>query len=387
MRASLKKSTTQASAVYEQPQTQSIKTEDKIGEYYNQLHETLDTFDVKVNTVIHSHEKDFLGAFRTVMTKVQKEMTKLRELSDEHALMIKRDQVVLELQNSLYWFQNEAVKLGEACSKLQNRYDTVKQKVHGLEAENVSLEQQVKILMRQNQTLQDNLGNEGPEISARIITPEEKKEILHVDRRESGYLGALALSYNIDNRDFIAKIEEYLRSQEISFLNTIEHHKHIIDGLKRQIRELTAEKTKGFLERSDLEDLFLDCVEEVRKEVVRRKSRENSEKRNRQTFQGNSNLTPMDKRMILEKFIANEQVIAVLYDTLFPWKGEKSVSEASYSLFTPIHTKSTDEKPDKTKKAALFPDNDNISVSSKGSQGSKKRGVVVKGKLLIDKSS
>ncbi|CAG9318403.1 unnamed protein product [Blepharisma stoltei] len=359
------------------------KTEDKITEYYNQLHDTLESFDTKVNTVIHSHEKDFLGAFRNIMAKVKKEMTKLRELTDEQALMIKRDQVVQELQNSLYWFQNEAVKLGEACSKVQARYDNVKQKVHGLEAENIALEQQVKILMRQNETLKENLGFKFEESDIKLDHFEEKKANLETDIKNEGFLTTLALSYNIENKEFIGKIEDYLRSQEISFLRTLDHQRKIISNLKKQLREFTSEKAKGFLERSDLEDLFLDCVEEVRKEVVRRKSRENSEKRNRQTLQSNVHLTAIDKRLILEKFIANEQVIAVLYDTLFPWKGEKGSSEASHPLFTPTQTK--EEKS--PRKGGLFPEVDNASVSSRGSQSSKKRGVVVNGKLLIDKTS
>ena len=65
--------------------------EEKINEYYAGIHDRISSLDINLNEIVHRHEKDFLSAFRTLMGQVQKELQKLRDLSDEQALMVKRE--------------------------------------------------------------------------------------------------------------------------------------------------------------------------------------------------------------------------------------------------------------------------------------------------------
>lgn len=75
--------------------------EDKVNEHYQGIQDTLVVLDKRVNDIVHQHEKDFLSAFRTLMGQVQGELQMLRQLSDEQALVVKRDHAVQSLQDSL----------------------------------------------------------------------------------------------------------------------------------------------------------------------------------------------------------------------------------------------------------------------------------------------
>lgn len=66
-----------------------------------------------------------------------------------------------------------------------------------------------------------------------------------------------------------------------------------------------------------MEEMFLSCVDEVRKDVVRRRASNHRIPANMREV-----LHAADKRKILESFITREEVISLLYDHLFPVKTE-----------------------------------------------------------------
>ena len=101
---------------------------------------------------------------------------------------------------------------------------------------------------------------------------------------------------------------------------------------------MRTEKTNFFQKRNQLEELFLSCVEETRKDIERRKSlmlaRSNSTtsmihksgragsalstKDNISKAVTNEQFTSSDKRKVLELLLSNENVLLFLYEKLFP---------------------------------------------------------------------
>ena len=62
-----------------------------------------------------------------------------------------------------------------------------------------------------------------------------------------------------------------LKENEVKYQEHINLLKDKTKLLKRKLTEANSGKVKYFSERSDLEEFFLNCIEEVRKDIMKRK--------------------------------------------------------------------------------------------------------------------
>jgi hypothetical protein len=70
-----------------------------------------------------------------------------------------------------------------------------------------------------------------------------------------------------------------------------------------------------------MENLFLECVDEVKKDVWKRRVENFANqkfRRNNQTAKENNYFPAADKRKILELLVSKEKVLMMLYEKLFP---------------------------------------------------------------------
>lgn len=72
----------------------------------------------------------------------------------------------------------------------------------------------------------------------------------------------------IDVKDHIIK---YVQALETNYNELIRSLKDLLDKEKQSARKVVSEETNARLERNDLESLFVECIEEVRKEIMRRR--------------------------------------------------------------------------------------------------------------------
>lgn len=63
-----------------------------------------------------------------------------------------------------------------------------------------------------------------------------------------------------------------IKERELKYAETIRHLKNQIDTEKKNARSLRADKVNFMMQRNELEEFFLQCIEEVRKDIVKRKS-------------------------------------------------------------------------------------------------------------------
>lgn len=88
------------------------------------------------------------------------------------------------------------------------------------------------------------------------------------------------------------------------------------------------EQANYYSKRNQLEELFLECVEEVRKDIHRRKATSiglhgnlhgNRKKANEEEMViKKEHFTATDKRKVLDLLLSNENVLLFLYEKLFP---------------------------------------------------------------------
>ena len=126
-------------------------------------------------------------------------------------------------------------------------------------------------------------------------------------------------------------------------MNNISDLKIRNERLKIQLRKEKSRNVNDVIERGDLENLFVECVEDVRRNVIKRRLKaeiigkkkigkfdENSEEakefeesllklanlaKNRVKF---SEFTSYDRNNLLDLFVNNEKTLLRIYENLFP---------------------------------------------------------------------
>jgi hypothetical protein len=98
--------------------------------------------------------------------------------------------------------------------------------------------------------------------------------------------------------------------------------KGMLSHTLRNKRDLVSEQANYYAKRNQLEELFIECVEEVRRDIHKRKGPsiglhgdltgilDDTAKK--------ANFTATDKRKVLDLLLANENVLLFLYEKLFP---------------------------------------------------------------------
>ena len=143
--------------------------------------------------------------------------------------------------------------------------------------------------------------------------------------------------------DIKDEIIKYVQALETSYTDAIRDLKSIIDKEKKTAKKVVAERINMSTERNELESLFIECIEEVRKEIMKRRLK--NEIYNRKKFQQLdrsseeakefeesllrlaqlaknrvkvSDFTSKDKSHILDLFVNNERTLLKIYEALFP---------------------------------------------------------------------
>lgn len=67
------------------------------------------------------------------------------------------------------------------------------------------------------------------------------------------------------------EIIKYVQALETSYTDAIRDLKSIIDRERDKQKKVNSEKINTATEKNELENLFVDCIEEVRKEIMKRR--------------------------------------------------------------------------------------------------------------------
>lgn len=290
-----------------------IEIEPRVKEYHDEITEFISEIDNKMIEMVQGHEKDFLVAFRSIMSQVHSEMTKLKEISDEQALLIKRNNAINDLKSALEWFQSEAVKLSEACTDIQEKYDIHKQKIHALETENQHLENMVKVYTEENEALKSQIFNINDK------SPVSVQQVLETDSNilQTEKLDEIFEYFQIEDQEIINSVKEYIEEKQNTAIKALDHKLFIKEKQQKKFQSLKAAKEKFSVFEGEFENLFNDCVQNVMKEAYKRRSKQVANTKWPSDLE-KFNLTAADKRKVLEEFITHPQVYSLLSQKLFP---------------------------------------------------------------------
>lgn len=186
-----------------------------------------------------------------------------------------------------------------------------------METQLKNVKRKIKILQTERNAIKDE------EISLKTSLADSEDDLKFIPSSKAGDIIFEIHKKHSGKKSFLYELEKFFYDLEIKYNESIKHLKNSFDTEKKKFKQISAQQSSVFFVKSELENLFLECVEEVRKDISRRKAKDLLDqkytKRAKTTHNDEKTLmTPSDKRKILELLISNEQVLIMLYEKLFP---------------------------------------------------------------------
>lgn len=126
---------------------------DDIMENFVFLKQLITDYDTKLLNVISRHEDDFLGAYKTHMSKVEKQLQMLKDKAKEQEDKLNNDERIVKMEKQLGWYKGEFESLLKLKDKNSNQNDRIGGNIDNLNDEKRYKEEQIKAQKRQNKLL------------------------------------------------------------------------------------------------------------------------------------------------------------------------------------------------------------------------------------------
>jgi len=128
---------------------------------------------------------------------------------------------------------------------------------------------------------------------------------------------------DFDLGHLLEKIDQLLNNHTTAYENKVKSVFKEKDLLVKRNQQLTAQNSHLVGARNELENLFLECADEVRKDIARRRHVQQVKyNKNDSGNNHNDKMTQSDKRKLLENLVYNEKFLKFVYENMFPKKVE-----------------------------------------------------------------
>jgi len=325
----------------------------KIMEHFGDLTNLANSLDVRMEALLREHEQDFFLAYKTHMYTVQKEIKALRHKAEQEEAKTREDTKIKALEGELDRFMTQALRLDDLCKGYKKEVDKWKAKAEALDEDRRFLEDQIKGAKRQNKILRAAAERARSSAYTALIATKAQSEAggqqeatATLPRAElpqrpasTGRSAGAAVRRAKEVRaatpdvvstggtqpsraqDAISPAASFgtgtlaagpaggrsvLGSEaEQRYIEAIQTLKDSIEREQYTVRMLQATRATAYSHKSEMEEFFLKCVDEARKELIRKKhimlNRDKS-----------------DREKVLEAMLHNEDILVCLYEKLFP---------------------------------------------------------------------
>ena len=339
------------------------KHTDEINDISSQIESMLSALKQKSQDALMEDQKKFSIAFKNKMYEIKQEMLTLKEHASFQKMQLKHDQRLIDLESERDWFRKECLKLDKMCREYQRvTLSQMKSQIEHLAADKDFYQTQLFRAKRVNKALILELekANGGLVALSEMETSTDKilslqcaeeteldegskrrgsalqsdyKEVISSAQQERAQTSRS--SQRTKDMSHLVDLESnHDEVRELRYTETIRHLNQQMDVMKKSIRKLKKEKVNQYSERNELEEFFLSCIDEVRKEILKRRaifskrSQKHLTKASLQMIEGQAaskvnltDFTSTDRRKVIELRLSNESVLMFLYDKLFPRKG------------------------------------------------------------------
>jgi hypothetical protein len=341
----------------------------RITDHHKELTDLALTLDQRMEKLLAEHEKDFFLAYKTHMYGVQKEIKTLRAKADHEDAKTREDTKIRALEGELDWFMTEALRLDELCKGYKKEVDKWKSKADALDEDRRFLEDQIKGAKRQNKILRAAAERARSSAYSALMVTKAKTEAQDrtaspptlaltaeaARKRPSSADGRAAVGTGSNARRALEAQRSRTPDMQLAtlpgsgsagslpgggasrgiatgggtsspsspmpmggsyrgvlgteaeerYVEAIQTLKESIVREQHTIRMLQGARATAYSKKSELEEFFLKCIDEARKELMRKRH---------MTMKDDKS----EKERVLEAMLSNEDVLVCLYEKLFP---------------------------------------------------------------------
>jgi hypothetical protein len=311
-------------------------TQDQIDAFRSLIKQQMQSLPEDLENVLKKHEKDYLNAFKYQIFNLQSQITQLKKAANSTDINQRFHEEKKRIQQSIDWYKQESQRLKSVTEDFKNDLEVLK-------AKNNELQQDVKYFKSKLKSTKRKLKSKASvgEKSINEASPSSKPFPFIASSTSGKLIEDLLNKYDQTDTELYKELEILMEKQEKHFEHATRHYKSIISNERRKMRTFSVMRSSQFTEKSEMETLFLDCVEEVKQEVGHRrakslKTQKFGLKSKLLPSPKTENFSPADKRRILELLISNEQVLMMLYEKLFPFRNKESL-EPETGLLTQLN--------------------------------------------------
>lgn len=308
---------------------------DRIIEYQSAIIQQISNLELDLDSVLKRQEQDFLNAFKYELFKLHSQIKELKKAANNKEIIIKHQEEIEELQKTIEFHKCQSFNLGEI-------YEESKKENLKLKSTNLELDKEIKKLtenlkktkkkLKEKNQIQINEPEKNSilnETQSSQSNSTKKIMIKYAPSTKSGELLNELLNHHKEfNENLLKDLEILMERQSKLYEESANHLKSVIKAEKKRNQSNSLISSQIFSQKNDLENLFLECVEEVKREVTKRRVQSITyqkyptkllplPKEKEQIF------TPGDKRKIIELLVGNEKVLILLYESLFPLRASQ----------------------------------------------------------------
>jgi hypothetical protein len=318
--------------------------------------------DTKIHNILTKHHNDYITTFNEFMDTVRKDLKQKIEQMERVEKEKRKNENIHLIIAERDFFRQEAIRLNQLCKELSFKVDETTRELKFQTHELGSLSKKWKESENTNKQLI-------VELERNIQNNKELENQLKLVQQEQ-----FINNNNIMPQENIP--EEMFENPELMLSK--EKLIRIVEKLKFEVKKerirnhkILGEFNKIMLDKNKLEKIFIDCVEESRKEILNRRIKDQLTTRSNfhsanllKNKSGNvsipyindvkyENFLPSDKKKLIENFILKEEVVNVIKDhifkkmeTNFEGKGDFSQTRSSFmktdnKIFSISHRRKT----------------------------------------------
>lgn len=310
----------------------------------------------KINHILDDQHTNYIQSFNNFMNQFRSEMLEKLETMKRLERERRKNENVHLISAERDFFKQEAIRLNSICKEINlNNEDLAKElKFKNIEVENLakkwkeseSVNKQLLVELERNIEINKNLEIQNYEIRRKNLDEVPPNFTMYND---SNRLNSIERRHKPSQHDFNedkisenAEISEYdkdlkyLQDNNPTNINSFEQYKSkclaLIENLKNMIKKEKMKYNKNmminsryFYKQSQLEKIFNDCVDSVSRSIANRKimgkissSKSKDLPSIKSKFNNiNEEFLSSDKKQILENFLFNDEVKALILDKMF----------------------------------------------------------------------
>jgi hypothetical protein len=310
---------------------------ERVRDEYKKMKKVVSSLSEKVSIVLSKQERDFLAAYRAHMYNVQKELQDLRNKVAEAETSLQKNDKVHKLEEERSWYRKEALRLDSFTTAMKKDLKYMKEKLESIEDDRNWLERQLKAAKKQNKLLRAELeirlGENGMVLSDSVLggaltngqqqeapmfpspSPSYSQEMFAASQGAGAGFGG-----GKSNRSAGRQSAEGGTDVERQYQKEIRDLKKNLNKEKRDCARLRASVVTNQTSRAELEEFFLRCIESVKRDIGRRRKKAVTKKGapGGDPSADMDQFTSTDRAKVIERLLEQDEVLAFLYDHLFP---------------------------------------------------------------------